>query len=188
MKLSPGGKLPPGSKLRRSPSLKRSPSMMAAYQLDPTRVGGGRWRAFSVHLAIFAAGALLMMAFLSMGAVPDRSEGAKTSILSPGTPSGNGMSRRGLYTSSSGGECSRAVQQWGPNPAPACSSEGRKRRIVYTLVKSTVQIRPKAPIGPAPRRRAAGGDGLIPDPGAYRCGQRSPPRRWFCSRSWRWPP
>lgn len=79
--------------------------MMAAYQLVETRpAGGSRWRAFSVHLAIFAAGALLMMAFLNYEAVPDRS-GGKLSVLSAqGPPGSSVMSRRGLYTSSSGGK------------------------------------------------------------------------------------
>jgi hypothetical protein len=106
MKLSPGGgKLPPGSKLRRSPSLKRSPSMMAAYQLESLRPAP-RWRSLSVNLAIFAAGALLMLAFLNYGAMPERSAPSKLSVLSANGPSGAVMSRRGLYTSSSssGGE------------------------------------------------------------------------------------
>lgn len=118
MKLSPGGsgggKLPPGSKLRRSPSLKRSPSMMAAYQLDTTRPTGSRWRAFSVHLAIFAAGALLMMAFLNYEAMPDRSGAGKLSVLAAqGPPGSASMSRRGLYTSGSGGELTRGNAQEG---------------------------------------------------------------------------
>lgn len=111
MKLSPpGGKLPPG-KLRRSPSLKRSPSMMAAYQLESALRGpGNRWRAFSVHLVIFAAGALLMMAFLNYGAAPEE----KSSVLVPGSPPGGGMSRRGLYTSSSAGESWRRCRPTAP--------------------------------------------------------------------------
>lgn len=49
------------------------------------------------QLVIFAAGALLMMAFVSYGSVPDRSS-AKLSVLTAGP------GRRGLYTTSSGGE------------------------------------------------------------------------------------
>lgn len=78
--------------------MKRSPSTTATYQAE-TR-SGIRCTNFSVHLAIFAAGALLMTAFLNYEAVPDRSA-MRQSVLGPG---GAVTGRRGLYTSSSGGE------------------------------------------------------------------------------------
>jgi hypothetical protein len=82
---------------------------MATYQLEPR--GGSRWRAFSVHLVIFVAGALLMMVFLNYGAVSERGS-AKTSLLSAYGPPGSAMSRRGLYTSSpDGGECKQGLSQ-----------------------------------------------------------------------------
>lgn len=76
--------------------------MMESYRLESR--SSVRWRSFSIHVAIFAAGALLMMCFLNYGAVPDRSA-SKLSILSASGPPGTSMSRRGLYTSSSSGEC-----------------------------------------------------------------------------------